>query len=188
MEYYDIDFKNDNIENIILSESNENVISLESMVINFFSCEKYIIGILKARETILLQARNGKKGYYTFSYPGLGWVQYDHNSIKMIHKLSFSKTKRYLYDIYNNENISEKIRLHSMAALIIKCSDHFYNLYKGIHTARKFTQDNRIVYINFYNPFDNIILTTHKNKKYTGDEIIKLHNIGISNKSTFLFF
>jgi hypothetical protein len=184
-----IDFKNKNLtENIICFENKETkTISLDVIVINLFTCEKYITDILNARENILNQSNNGKRGYFTFSYPGLGWVQYNHDSIQTIYDISCKKSKLELYKLYNNNNLSQQLRLHSIAALIIKCGDYFYKLYNGLEKARNFTKDNLIVYISFTNPFEGIINTTNNTKNYSGKEIIELYNKGISKKFQSLF-
>ncbi len=159
----------------------------EKMVINFFICKKYIIDVLEAREKILSQSNNGKRGYFTFSYPELGWVQYDHNSIQSIYKLAEQKSAQELYYIYKDENIDKRLKLHSMAALIIRCGDHFQNLYNGLEKSRKFTKDNRLVYTTVTNPFFNFANSAESSKKYTGEEIIALHNIGLNKRFTSLF-
>lgn len=184
-----IDFKNKNLtENIICFENKEtNTMSLDVIVINLFTCEKYITDLLKARENILSQSNNGKRGYFTFSYPGLGWVQYDHNSIQTIYDLSGKKSKLELYNLYNSDNLSQRLRLHAIAALIIKCGDYFYKLYNGLEKARDFTKDDRLVYISFTNPFEGIINTTNNTKNYSGKEILELYHIGTSKKFQSLF-
>jgi len=183
---YYIDFKN-NTDDIISLEPTEEVTALDSIVINLFTCEKFITGLLKARENILSQSNSGKRGYYTFSYPGLGWVQYDHNSIQTIYKLATTKTAIELYKIYESDKINTRLKLHAMAAFIIKNGDNFRNLYNGIVKARKFTQDNRLVYITFTNPFHGIINSSSSTKKYTGEELIILHNIGITRRFQSIF-
>ena len=183
-----IDLKKDetNLDDIIDLGSNEKVYSLDMIVVNICSAEKFIKGLLSARENILLQSNNGKRGYYTFSYPNLGWTQYDHNSIQSVYKLSQIKTRYELYKIYKNEKVNLRLRLHSIAAFIIKNGDYFRNLYEGVEKARKFTKDNRLVYITFSNPFHGIINTNMNTKKYTGKELLLLYNIGISKKFTSL--
>ena len=104
--YIDI---NNNTDDIISLEPTEEVTALDSIVINLFTCEKFIKGLLLARENILSQSNNGKRGYYTFSYPGLGWVQYDHNSIQTIYKLASTKSKTEIHP--NNPFISLQICL-----------------------------------------------------------------------------
>ena len=185
-EHY-IDFNNNNTDNIISLEPIEKVTALDNIVINLFTCEKFIKGLLSARENILSQTNNGKMGYYTFSYPGLGWVQYDHNSIQTIYKLTATKSAIELYKIYNNNKLNKRLQLHAIAAFIIKNGDHFRNLYEGIVKARKFTKDNRLVYITFTNPFHGIINSSSYTKKYTGDELIALYNIGITKRFKSIF-
>lgn len=171
----------------IFSNKQTNIYSLESIIINFFSAERFIKGFLSARENILAQSNDGKRGYYTFSYPNIGWVQYDHNSIKSIYKLSNSKSLIELYNIYQNNTISNRIKVHSIAAFIIKIEDTFRNLYNSVIKARKFTKDNRLFYMTFTNPFQGIINTDVYTKKYTGKEILSLYNIGLSRKFNSLF-
>jgi hypothetical protein len=182
-----IDFKNNqSAVDIISLEPTEQVTSLDSIVINLFTCQKLITGLLKARENILSQSNSGKRGYYTFSYPGLGWVQYDHNSIQTIYKLA-TKSKFDLYKITENEKFNVRLRLHAMAAFIIKNGDSFYDLYNGIAKAIKFTKDNRLVYITFANPFYGIISSSMNTKKYSGEELVTLHNIGMSRRFKSIF-
>ena len=169
------------------TSNNDNVTTLDEIVINLYSCEKFITGLLHARENILKQSNNGKNGYYTFSYPGVGWVQYDHNSIQEIYKLSELKSKKELFMLYKNNKLKSRLRLHSVAAIIIKCVDHFNNLYDGIVKSKNLTKDNRLVYITVSNPFHGIIKTDINTKKYTGNEIIELHNIGMSRRFRSLF-
>jgi hypothetical protein len=126
-------------------------------------------------------------GYYTFSYPNLGWVQYDHNSIKQIYTLSELKSKEELYKIYINPSLPEKLKLHSIAALIIKCSNVFYNLYEGLDKAINTVKENRLVYIQFTNPFYGFIKTSTLTKQYTGEEIISMYNIGITKTFKSIF-
>ena len=184
-----IDFKNKNLtENILCFENKEsNSISLDKIVINLFTSEKYITYILNARENILNQINNGKKGCFIFSYPGLGCVRYDQYSIQTIYNISSKKSKIELYKMYNNNNLSQKIRLNAIAAFIIKCGNNFYKLYNNLEKARYFTKDNLIIYISFTNPFEGIINTTNNTKNYTGKEIIELYNIGISKTFQSLF-
>jgi hypothetical protein len=186
-----IDFKKKKLDEesseIVCSEPIDNVIKLEKMILNFFTCQKFITPFLHARENILSQSNNGKMGYYTFSYPNLGWVQYDHNSIQTIYTLSELKSKEELYKSYINPSLSAKLKLHSIAALIIKCSDVFYNLYEGLEKAREFVKENRLVYITFTNPFYGFIKTSTLTKQYTGEEIISLYNIGLTKKFKSVF-
>ena len=185
-----IDFKEniESLDDIICIKSNEKIYNIDMLVVNIFSAENLIKGILNARESILTQTNNGKQGYYMFSYPNLGWIQYNHNSIESLYKLSQIKSRDSLYKIYKNNKLNSRLRLHAIASLIIKQKDYFYNLYDGIEKARKFINDNRIVYINFSNPFYGIVKTNTNTKKYTGEELLKLYNIGISNKfNSFLF-
>ena len=172
---------------------------LDKIVINFFSCQKYITDLLEAREKILSQSNNGKRGYFTFSYPGLGWVQYDHNSIQEIYKLAEMKSSRELYSIYKDVNINQRLKLHTIAALIIRSGDHFHNLYTGLEKARKFTNDNRLTYITVTNPFYGFVNVSENSdlsdlsdlsessKRYTGEEIIALHNYALNRRFTSLF-
>jgi len=178
---------NNDFENIISENPIENAIPLDFLVINLFSSQKFIKGILSARENIFSQSRNGKRGYYTFSYPGLGWVQYDHNSIESIYKLTQKKSAYELYNIYSNNKNNKRLRLHSLAAFIISKGDHFYNLYFGVEKAREFTKDNRLIYITFTNPFQGIVNTNINTKKYTGDELISLFNTGIIKQFNGIF-
>lgn len=187
--FIDIEEKNENIlgENIISEAKEENVMSLDELVINLFTSEKFVKGILKARENILSQSRSGKRGYYTFSYPGIGWVQYDHNSIQSVYKLASMRPKVFLYDSFMNKNKNPRQRLHLLAALIIQTGDYYIKLYSGIEKAREFSRDNRLVYITFENPFRGIIKTQKDFKKYTGEELLNLYNIGISKKFNGIF-
>jgi hypothetical protein len=174
--------------NKIFNENKENTtMSLDIIVINLFTCKKYITDILKARENILSQSNNGKRGYFTFSYPGLGWVQYDHESIQTIYDLSVKKSKLELYKLYSSDNLPQRLRLHSIASLIIKCGDSFYELYNGLEKARDFTKDDRIVYISFTNPFNTIINTSSNTKNYKGKEILELYYRGTSKIFKSLF-
>ena len=175
-------------DDIIYLKSNEKVYSLDMIVVNLYSAEKFIKGLLSARENILSQSNNGKRGYYTFSYPTLGWTQYDHISIQSIYKLAQIKSRNDLYKIYRNDKFNQRLRLHAIAAFIIKHEDYFRNLYEGVEKARKFTKDNRLVYITFSNPFQGIINTNINTIKYTGEKLLKLYNIGISRKFKSLFF
>ena len=182
-----IDFKKLLNDDIVYSEPTDNVIKLEDIIINLFTCKKFIIPFLHARENILNQSNNGKMGYYTFSYPNLGWVQYDHNSIQHIYTLSEIKSKEELYKNYINPSIPEKLKLHSIAALIIKCSDVFYNLYEGLEKSRNSVYESRLVYIKFTNPFYGFVKTSTLTKQYTGEEIISMYNIGVAKTFKSIF-
>lgn len=177
-----------NMDDFIYLQSNERVFSLDMIIVNLFSAEKFIKGLLSARENILSQSDSGKHGYYTFSYPNLGWAQYDHNSIQSVYKLANVKSIHELYSIYKNDMYNNRIKLHAVAAFIIKQGDYFRGLYDGVEKARRFTKDNRLVYITFSNPFQGILNTSENNKKYRGEELLALYNIGISRKFKSLFF
>ena len=56
-----------------------------------------------------------------------------------------------------------------------------------IEKARKFTKDNRLVYVTVNNPFYGIISSSMNTKKYTGEELINLHNIGMSRGFQSIF-
>jgi hypothetical protein len=179
-----IDFKN-NYDTHLISDT-EGFTNIDEIVIRLFFFQTFITKLLKARENILSQTNNGKLGYFMFSYPGLAWVQYDHNSIRTLYSLVSMKTKAQLYKIYKNTKIKPKLRLHAIAALLIKCGEHFYNLYNGLDKARRFTKDNRLVYIDFVNPFP-FIITNKISKKYTGEDIIELHEIALGKRFNSIF-
>lgn len=77
------------------------------------------------------------------------------------------KSKLKLYKLYSSDNLSQRLQLHSITDLIIKCSDSFYELYKCLENTRDFTHDDSIVYISFINPFNDILNISSNAKNYT---------------------
>ena len=171
-------------EDIIYKESTCDVIELEKIIINLFTSKTYIISFLDAKENIL---KNRIKGYYIFSYPELGSVEYNNSLFQKIYKLSEIKSKEELYKNYKNTKLTKKLRLHSIASLIIKCRYIFNDLYESVDKAKEYIDNNRLYYITFTNPFNSFIKTSKLLQKYTSEEIILMYNTGIKKKFKSIF-
>lgn len=154
------------------------VISLKYVIINLFAGEGFLRSLYSSRERILTQAREGKKGYYTFSYPKLGWAQYDHVSIETLFRLASARSSLILASIHLNEKNPKKLRLHAIAALLIRCQGLINKLFQETERARDNNYKPRLVSIVFENPFKNIFKTDKDSLTLDGEELIKLQDIG----------
>lgn len=183
-----IDFKKiDNLDDFITSNIEKKNYSLDEIIINIFSAEKCIKGIVTAYEYMLSQIQYGIYGNYIFTYPNLGSIKYDHNSIYNIYKLANSKSLIQLYNIFNNDVYNNNIRLNHIASFIIKHSKYFYYLFNTITKAKKNIKDNKLFYITLTNPFKTIINTRENSKYYEGKELLRLYKIGTSKTFETLF-
>jgi hypothetical protein len=154
------------------------VVSMKHIVLNLFAAERFLTGLFRSREKVLTQAREGKRGYFTFSYPGLGWAQYDHNSIEVLFRLASSRSAYDLAVIHLNEKLPTKHRLHAIAALLIKQQDEITKLYYGARRARNTNYQPRTTVVFFKNPFRGIFYTNQESIMLNGKEIIQLQETG----------
>lgn len=154
------------------------IVPIERIIINLFSAQRYLTELFRSREKVLTQARDGKYSYYTFTYPGLGWVQYDHNSINYLFRLAASKNPQDLATIHQNKKNSVSIRLHAIAALLIQKQGEITKLYDGARRARDSAYKQKVTVVFFSNPFRNIFYSNKNNIMLNGKEVIVYQNIG----------
>lgn len=152
--------------------------SLIRTVINLFSAEGFLTKLYLARNKILTQAREGKRAFFMFQYPILGWYQYDNKTIEGIYQLSEKKSGTQLAEVHLNEKYSNKIRIHAIAALLIQREDLITKLYHGAKRARLSDYKKRNVSIVFRNPFRDIFSTDKDFVVLNGNQLIKYQNIG----------
>ena len=154
------------------------VVPIQNIVLNFFAAEGFLTRLFLAREKVLTQAREGKRSFFMFQYPRLGWYQYDHNSIEGIFKLAQMKSGKQLADIHLNEKLPAKTRLHAIAALLIQRQDYVTKLYYGARRARNSNYKPTNVTVVFQHPFPDIFPTNRNSLMLNGKELIQYQNAG----------
>lgn len=126
-----------------------------------------------AREQIKQQASVGKMYYYTFSYPDLGWKQYNHYSINVVYDLTNKKYKE-LYDVIMNNMYTKESRLNAMFAFYIKMSNHMFHTWEQIENVRRNVFYNPNLQVVVYYPLQSLFPIEEPVKIYTGTEMIEL--------------
>lgn len=149
--------------------------SLIQMIINLFSAENFLNSFYRARERILTQARDGKKAFFLFQYPVLGWVQYENHSIEKIYKLSQIKKPIELLEIHLNENYSKSQRIHSIAAYLLQKENEIMRLFNTSKNARDNSKVAKNGSFYFRCPFFELL---NEGITLTYEELIKLQNNG----------
>lgn len=155
------------------------VIPISHIIINLFAAQKFLTSFYKARENIMTQAKEGRIGYYTFTYPEIGWTQYDHRSIAALDKLASMKSISELTSIYLNQNVMPTQRLHSIAAILLQCQEEIMKLFDGAERARNNRhKQQHTVTVFFQNPFRSVFYSDKTMAILNGKEIIMLQDIG----------
>jgi hypothetical protein len=175
------DFETDFIEDVITPENKDNkypVIPLEEIIVNLFSGQNFLTKLFIARERILTQLREGKLSYYMFDYPGLGWIQYNHDNIEKVYYLAGIRTGKDLAKIHLDKSVNKKLRLHSIFAILLQREGIIRNLYNTTKRARELNYKSNQVAINFPNPFKDIFPSTKDDIILNGRELIKYQDYG----------
>jgi hypothetical protein len=183
----------DNDDHVLLSPGNISlkVYSIYDLIINLFSAEAFLGKLFLARNKILSQAREGKRAFFMFQYPGFGWFQYDNHTIEGIYQLSQTKTGPQLVELHLNTSYPNNFRIHAIASLLLQRQDYITRLYNGAKKARDSIKESRIVNILFINPFFDIFFTSNiiNNKiintnslDLNREQLISLQNIGHKRK------
>ena len=140
--------------------------------------QQEIVRLLKARDKILSQWGEGKLSFYTFSYPSLGSVKYDHYTIELVNKLAQVKTSKQLFQMYKDTNLISRSRIHAVVAILIKKQKQILRLYQAVEEARNNNFTAKNVNYTFTNPFEEIYPARSKSETYSGDELIFLQEKG----------
>jgi len=162
-------------------------VTLEEMAINFYSGDRLLQGLFAATDRCISAYKTGKVYRYSFSYPGLGQISYDHTAMLALEKLARTKTVLGLSAMHLNMSLSKTTRLHAIAALFLKVKEKITRLYQGVEKARMLRSEGKSSCVVFVNPFSEIIKTDLNMRMYSGVDLIRIQDMGAARRFTSIF-